>query len=121
MQMKTLVRERMIRENGADGDRLMPWAALNAPFEGCWVIVEPGGGTGSHAHHEYEIFIAMAGEAELESAGERIAFRAGDIVHFPPHTAHRVINPGGEEFQFYAVWWDAEMSERFRQRHSGRA
>ena len=37
----------------------VPWAALNAPFEGSWVVVPAGGATGTHEHHEYEIFIAM--------------------------------------------------------------
>jgi mannose-6-phosphate isomerase-like protein (cupin superfamily) len=120
MELRSLVREKLVRENGVDGDRLMPWEVLNAPFEGAWVVVEPGGGSGSHAHHEYEIFIAMTGEAELESAGERAPFRAGDIVFFPPHTDHRVINNGADEFQFYAVWWDPEMSERFAERHAGK-
>lgn len=121
MEIRPLLRDQMVHENGADGKRLMPWPAVNAPFEGCWVVVSPGGATGAHSHHEYEIFIAMTGAAELESAGERRAFRAGDVVHFPPHTDHRVINEGNEEFQFYCVWWDTEMSARFSERHDGKA
>jgi mannose-6-phosphate isomerase-like protein (cupin superfamily) len=117
MEIRPLLRDQMVHENGADGKRLVPWPALNAPFEGAWVVVRPGGATGAHSHHEYEIFIAMTGEAELESAGERNAFRAGDIVHFPPHTDHRVINEGAADFQFYCVWWDSGMSARFTDRH----
>jgi mannose-6-phosphate isomerase-like protein (cupin superfamily) len=121
MDIRPLVREEMVHENGVDGKRLVPWPELNAPFEGGWVVVSPGGASGSHSHHEYEIFIAMTGEAELESAGERRPFRGGDIVRFPPHTDHRVINEGADEFQFYCVWWDTDMSERFVARHAGRA
>lgn len=97
--------------------RLVPWDALNAPFEGAWCVVKPGAATTKHAHHEYEIFIAMTGAAILESNGERIPFLPGDIVHFPPHTDHQVINDGDEDFQFYGVWWDRDMSDRFVDRH----
>jgi mannose-6-phosphate isomerase-like protein (cupin superfamily) len=120
MEIRPLSREDMVRENGADGQRLVPWPALNAPFEGAWVVVPPEGATGAHSHHEYEIFIAVTGEAQLESDDERRAFRAGDIVHFPPGTEHRVINEGSTEFEMYSVWWDPEMSERFVQRHEGK-
>jgi mannose-6-phosphate isomerase-like protein (cupin superfamily) len=118
MEIRPLVRERMNHENGADAQRLVPWPALNAPFEGSWCVVAPGGATGTHAHHEYEIFIALSGEAVLDSEGERKPFKAGDIVHFPPHTAHRVINESDSDFQLYCVWWDSEMSEKFMERHT---
>jgi quercetin dioxygenase-like cupin family protein len=121
MEIRQLARDKMVRENGADGQRLVPWPALNAPFEGAWVVLEPGGATGAHSHHEYEIFIAVTGEAVLESGGERRAFRAGDIVHFPPGTEHRAINDGDAPFEWYSVWWDPEMSTRFLDRHDGLA
>ncbi len=121
MEIRPLVRDEMIRENGADGQRLLPWPALNAPFEGAWVTVPPHGETGAHSHHEYEIFIAVKGEAVLESQGERRDFRAGDIVHFPPHTEHRVINANDGEFEWYSIWWDTDMSSHFLDRHEAKA
>jgi quercetin dioxygenase-like cupin family protein len=117
MEMRPLLRDQMVRENGADGQRLVPWPTLNAPFEGAWVVVHPGDATGVHSHHEYEMFVAMAGEAELECDGERRAFRTGDVVHLPPGTEHRVINGSPNTFEMYAVWWDTEMSARFVDRH----
>lgn len=121
MELKPLVRETMNRENGADAQRLVPWPVLNAPFEGSWCVVEPGGATGTHAHHEYEIFIALSGEAVLESQGERRAFKEGDIVHFRPNTAHRVVNESDSDFQLYCVWWDTDMSHAFLERHEQEA
>jgi mannose-6-phosphate isomerase-like protein (cupin superfamily) len=121
MEIRPLLREELVRENGADGKRLLPWPMLNAPFEGAWVVLNAGGATGVHSHHEYEMWIAMTGEAEVEASGERQALRAGDIIHFPPHTVHRVINESGADFQFYAVWWDAEMTQRFAGRHAEKA
>lgn len=72
MEIRPLEREKMVFENGAYGQRLLPWAALNAPFEGAWVTVPAHGATGAHSHHEYEIFIAVSGEAVVES-GESAA------------------------------------------------
>lgn len=96
--------------------RLLPWPTLNAPFEGAWCVIKPGASTIKHAHHEYEIFVAASGEALLESRGERTRFRPGDVAFFPPHTDHQVINEGSEDFEMYTVWWDREMSDRFRGR-----
>lgn len=121
MEIKPLVRELLNRENGADAQRLVPWALLNAPFEGSWCVVPPGGATGRDQHHEYELIIAMTGQAEVASDTERRAFKAGDIVHFPPHHEHWVVNEGTEPFQMYCIWWDSDMSHAFldthRQRH----
>jgi mannose-6-phosphate isomerase-like protein (cupin superfamily) len=103
-------------DNGLQAQRLLPWSALNAPFEGSWCVVGPGAASGPHGHHEYEIWVAMTGAAEVVAEGEQIPFVAGDIVHFPPGTRHQVVNSGDAEFAMYAVWWDAEMSERFTAR-----
>lgn len=119
MELRSLRREEMPFENGAFGERLMPWKAMNAPFEGAWVVVPAGGATGVHSHHEYELFIAMAGEAVVETDGEQRPFRAGDIEYHAPHSEHRVINTGAQDFEFYAVWWDTDMSAVFLDRHEG--
>ncbi|MFJ5677526.1 cupin domain-containing protein [Streptomyces sp. NPDC093097] len=118
MEMRSLDRSTLGPENGFS-QLLKPWSALNAPFKGAWCVVAPGTSTTRHAHPDYEIFIAMTGEATLSSAGEQITFRQGDIVHFPPHTDHQVINDGAEEFQMYAVWWDQETAGQFLDRHHG--
>jgi quercetin dioxygenase-like cupin family protein len=121
MEIRQLARATMVRENGADGQRLVPWPVLNAPFEGAWVRVPARGGTGAHAHPDYEIFIAVSGQAELVSGDERRAFKVGDIVHFPPHTEHSVVNDNDTDFEFYSVWWDTDMSAHFLDRHEGKA
>src|SRR5205823_3182103 len=100
--------------------RLKPWSALNAPFQGAWCVVYPGTSTTRHAHDEYEIFIAMRGTAILESEGERTAFRTGDVVHFPPNNDHQVINDGTEDFEMYSVWWNGDMANEFVARDGGR-
>lgn len=119
MDIRQLDRDGLHHENGLDAQRLLPWATLNAPFEGSWCVIRPGTASTVHSHHEYEIFIALGGCAVLESGGERSPFTAGDIVHFPPHTPHRVINESGRDFEMYSVWWDAGMAARFTDRHRG--
>ncbi|KXK62434.1 cupin [Micromonospora rosaria] len=113
MDIKPLDRADLRHENGLDAQRLLPWPALNAPFEGSWCVIRPGTASTAHAHHEYEIFIALAGTAVLDSQGQRRPFVAGDIVHFPPHVEHRVINEGETDFEMYSVWWDQDMARRF--------
>lgn len=117
MEIRPLVRDEMPLENGAYGQRLVPWPALNAPFEGAWVVVPAGNSTGAHSHHEYEIFIAISGEAVMETAGEQHPFKQGDIEYHAPGSVHRVINENDTDFQFYAIWWDPEMGFRFNDRH----
>ncbi|ASN82259.1 MULTISPECIES: cupin domain-containing protein [Deinococcus] len=121
MDLKPLRREQLNFENGLHAQRLLPWANLNAPFEGSWCVIAPGTASTAHAHHEYEIFIALAGEAWLESEGQRQPFRAGDIVHFTPGTPHAVVNEGTEPFEMYSVWWDLAMAECFMTRHTLRS
>jgi mannose-6-phosphate isomerase-like protein (cupin superfamily) len=117
MEIRKLDRDRLGPDNNYS-QRLVPWPALNVPFEGAWSVVRAGTSTTKHAHHEYEIFIAVSGEATLESKGERVPFEQGDIAHFPPHTDHQVINDGTEDFQMYSLWWDRAMTDEFGKRDS---
>jgi mannose-6-phosphate isomerase-like protein (cupin superfamily) len=113
MEIRKLDRENLKQDNGLIAQRLMPWTELNAPFEASWCVVSPGSESGAHGHHEYEIWVAMTGRAEIVSEGKRVPFVAGDVVRFPPHLVHQVVNDGDEDFEMYAVWWDPEMAERF--------
>ena len=121
VEIRKLDRDNLEPAYGLDGQRLLPWPALNAPFEGAWCVLRAGTESTPHSHHEYEIFIAMRGAAELDVDGERHDFVAGDIVHLPPGCTHKVVNDGAEDFEYYGVWWDADMSEKFLARHEGRA
>jgi mannose-6-phosphate isomerase-like protein (cupin superfamily) len=60
------------------------------------------------------MFIAVSGSAILESDGERSPFGAGDVAYLPPGEHHLVTNESDADFQMYSVWWDPEMSEKFR-------
>jgi mannose-6-phosphate isomerase-like protein (cupin superfamily) len=113
VELVHLDRDGLRHEYGVDIQRLVPWAALNAPFEGAWTVVRAGTSSTLHSHHEHEIFVAVRGEAIVECDGDQAAFRTGDIALFKPGQQHRVLNDGDEDFEFYSVWWDRAMAERF--------
>jgi mannose-6-phosphate isomerase-like protein (cupin superfamily) len=113
VDIRKLDRDNLKLDNGLNAQRLMPWAALNSPFEGSWCVVPPGAASGPHSHHEHEIWIAMTGRAEIVCDGDRVPFDAGDIVAFQPWTTHQVVNDGDADFQMYSVWWDRGLAERF--------
>jgi mannose-6-phosphate isomerase-like protein (cupin superfamily) len=117
VDIRQLDRSHLDHENGADTQRLLPWPALNAPFEGSWALLRPGTASGAHSHHEYEIFIALRGEAVLEAEGERAPFVAGDVARFPPNVVHRAVNESDTDFEMYCLWWDADIADRFTARH----
>jgi mannose-6-phosphate isomerase-like protein (cupin superfamily) len=111
-----LDRDNLLHEYGLDTQRLFPWDVLNAPFESSWAVARPRTASTLHSHHEHEIFIAVRGSAVIECDGEQTPFKAGDVSFFRPGHQHRLLNEADEEFVFYSVWWDAEMSERFLDR-----
>jgi len=117
VEIRNLDRDGLKAEYGAFTQRLMPWEAVNAPFEGAWCLIAPGTATTPHSHHEYEIFIAISGAAVIESEGERTSFNAGDVAFMTPGENHQVINESDADFQMYSVWWDSEMTEKFAARH----
>jgi mannose-6-phosphate isomerase-like protein (cupin superfamily) len=121
IEIRNLDRANLTRAYGLDSQRLLPWPALNAPFEGAWCVLRAGDESTPHAHHEYEVFIAMLGRSTLYVDGERFEFAAGDIVHLPPGCRHQVINDGAEDFEYYGIWWDTDMSARFLTRHEDQA
>ena len=121
MQIRHLDRTRLSHEYGLDSQRLVPWAELNAPFEGAWCVVRAGTASTRHNHHEHEIFIAISGEATVESDTDQRTLHPGDVVLFLPGVAHRVINDGDTDFEMYSIWWDQDLSHSFisRSRQAG--
>ncbi|MCA1218415.1 cupin domain-containing protein [Streptomyces sp. 8L] len=117
MEIRPLLRDRLKTDNQLRAQRLVPWPLLNAPFEGSWCVAAPGVSSGAHGHHEYEIWIALSGAAEIITEGERVPFVAGDIIHFTPETVHQLVNDSSEDFEMYSIWWDADLAGSFAERH----
>ncbi|MCA3560001.1 MAG: SidA/IucD/PvdA family monooxygenase [Aestuariivirga sp.] len=101
----------LVHENGLRAQRLLPFP-LTTPFESSWCILAPGSASTPHAHHEYEIFVALEGEAVIEMDGEEVTLTRGDTVYFEPGARHRVVNRGTTDFIMYSIWWDDAMSLR---------
>ena len=38
MEIRRLDRAKLVKAYGLDSERLLPWPALNAPFEGAWCV-----------------------------------------------------------------------------------
>ncbi|HEX4729447.1 MAG TPA: cupin domain-containing protein [Jatrophihabitans sp.] len=113
MDVRVLNIENLQAEYGVLTQRLLPWPALRAPFEGAWAVLEPGAVTTPHAHHEHELFIATQGTAIISADGDVRPFNAGDTAYLPPGERHQIVNVGDGEFRMYSVWWDPEMAARF--------
>ena len=120
MEIRSLSRDSLKPDNGLQAQRLMPWPALNAPFEGSWCVVKPGAASGPHSHHEYEIWIALTGASQIHCDGKQLPFVAGDIAHFEPGSTHQVVNDSDSDFEMYSVWWDTDLAARFATRHEER-
>lgn len=117
IDIRRLDRERLEPAYGVAGRRLLPWPALNAPFEGAWCVLRAGTASTPHSHHEYEIFIAVSGTAVVVVDGDRLPFTAGDVLRLPPGSTHHVVNDGSADFEYYGVWWDPAMAATFVARH----
>ncbi len=117
MQIRRLDRESLTHKYGIDAQLLLPWDTVDAPFRGAWCILRPGVTSTPHSHPEYEIFIAMSGNAAVVVDGERQPFVPGDVAHIPPDSTHQLTNDGVEDFEYYAIWWNKEMSSQFWARH----
>jgi mannose-6-phosphate isomerase-like protein (cupin superfamily) len=113
MDVRTLDTENLQAEYGVLTQRLLPWPALRAPFEGAWAVLEPGAVTTPHGHHEHELFIATQGTATISSGDQVRPFNAGDTAYLPPGEVHQIVNVGAGEFRMYSVWWDPEMADHF--------
>lgn len=94
------------RAHGLDLKLLWPWRDLAAPFHGAWCVLRPGDISDPHSHAEHEIFIGMAGRAEVLADGRRQSFAAGDLALISPGVVHQVANVHDEDFAYYAIWWE---------------
>ena len=111
--------DNLTRAHGLDLRLLQPWPGLDAPFRGAWCVLHPGDASEPHAHHDHEIFIGMAGRAEVTAGGQRHEFVAGDIVSVRPGVEHQVVNGHDQDFSYYAIWWDRAMSHEFLTQEDG--
>ncbi|MFI9449957.1 cupin domain-containing protein [Amycolatopsis sp. NPDC052450] len=121
VDIRRLEHEDLTRAYGLEMKLLYPWNGLTAPFRGAWCVLRPGDVSVSHAHHEHEIFIGMAGKAAVIAGEKRHEFVAGDLVFLKPGIEHNLVNDHDEDFSYYAIWWDRAMSDEFVSHEISRA
>jgi len=103
-------------EYDLDAKRLLPWDAINAPFEGAWCVVRPGTKSKPHHHDELELFITISGEAEVVIDGQPFSVSKGDLVSIPKESEHFISNDSDEDFHMYTIFWSPQSAERFLQK-----
>ncbi|MEV6733603.1 MULTISPECIES: cupin domain-containing protein [unclassified Streptomyces] len=113
VEIRTAEPDHLLREHGLDLKLLYPWPGLEAPFRGAWCVLRPGDVSEAHAHHEREMFIAMAGRAEVVCNGRRWELAAGDIALMRGGAEHHIVNAHDTDFSYYAIWWGRSMSAEF--------
>lgn len=107
MPVLKLSAEAFRHEYGIQCHRYFPQAALDTPFGASYCVVEPGGATSPHQHHEGETFYVAAGQGRMAIANEPDRdVAAGDVIYLPAHAVHTLTNTADAPLAFFSVWWD---------------
>ena len=121
MEIRNLHRDELKLDNGLRAQRLVPWPALNAPFEGSWCVV----GAGRRVRPARPPRVR-----DLDRADRRVA-RSSATASGPrswpvtsctsrPGSTHQVVNDGDADFEMYSIWWDAELAAELRRSRAPR-
>ena len=100
------------REYNADLRRLLPWPGhVNSKrpvteFGSILVTIRPFEDVDAHRHDEEELFIIIAGEADLEIERQTTRLEVGDVVYIPRYWMHQLRNPNAAPFTFIDLYWD---------------
>lgn len=76
------------------------------PFGSVFGSVPPGFTSKPHCHQDGEIFITLAGRAEVEIDGEFTELSRGDMIFLPPFRTHGIHNHCAEPFDIVSVYWE---------------
>ena len=69
-----------------------------------WARLPAGSSFSAHYHEDMqEIFIIVAGEAEMVVAGETVVLGRGDTIAIDPREVHRMSNRGSEDVEYLVV------------------
>lgn len=108
-------RENYRREYGILCQRVYPRKSDPTPFGSTLCIVEPGGATTPHNHHEGETFFITRGEGWMQLGDGGKKLKAGDSVYIPAFTEHQLRNLStSADLEFISVWWEGADAARPR-------
>jgi len=96
-----------------DAMRLLPWDAIDAPFEGAWCVVRAHTSSTPHHHEERELFIIISGSAEVFIDTVPYTVKMGDMVSIPVGSEHYISNRSDEDFHMYTIFWSTESAQTF--------
>jgi len=69
-----------------------------------WARLPAGNSFAAHYHEDMqEIFIIVAGEAEMVVAGETVALGRGDTIAIDPREIHRMTNRGSQDVEYVVL------------------
>ena len=69
-----------------------------------WARLPAGSSFSSHYHEDMqEIFIIVAGEAQMKVAGESVVLGRGDAIAIDPREIHRMTNRGSEDVEYLVL------------------
>ena len=69
-----------------------------------WARLPPENSFAAHYHEDMqEIFIIVAGEAEMVVAGEKVVLGRGDSIAIDPREVHCMTNRSGAEVEYVVV------------------
>jgi methionyl-tRNA synthetase len=77
-------------------------------------VLEPGGRSVFHRHHEREIFVIVKGRGRLSVDGQDMGeFGAGDSIYLRSFAGHALLNLSATEaMEFVALYWEEKEVER---------
>jgi mannose-6-phosphate isomerase-like protein (cupin superfamily) len=92
--------EHYIWGNQCDGWHLLKSDTLSVIQE----RMPPGTAEQLHFHHKaQQLFYILTGEATFEMEGNIVTVKAGESLHIPALTKHRIINKGSGDITFIVV------------------
>jgi mannose-6-phosphate isomerase-like protein (cupin superfamily) len=75
-----------------------------------WGRLPAGNSFSAHYHEDLqEIFIIVAGEAEMAVAGETVLLVRGDTIAVDPRETHRMTSRGSEDVEYVVVGITANL------------
>lgn len=96
-----------------DAKRLLPWDAIDAPFEGAWCVVRAQTSSTPHQHEESELFIIISGTADVFIDAVPHPVKKGDLVSIPVGSEHYISNQTDEDFHMYTIFWSTDSARSF--------
>lgn len=79
----------------------------DTPFSMYWALIEPGGASQIHRHHEGETFLIVKGSGVMTVGDESQPVGVGDVIFMDPLVDHTIANTSdSEQLLFIDVYWE---------------